>query len=85
LDLPPRVNTLDFAIDCDQDRSGLHYSNYISIARGSAQIVYRLCLLPDRFGVIFYDDQNFEGEVYPMAASWSEFFDMLYLDASEGI
>jgi hypothetical protein len=85
LDLPQRIHTLDFAIDCDQGRSGLEYSKYISIARGSAQIVYRLCLLPDRFGVIFYDDQNFEGEVYPMGESWSEFFDRLYLDESEGI
>ena len=70
---------LNSGLACDQGRKGINYSRHIIIGRGSAQIVYRLCLLPDHFGAIYSDDQNFEGEVFRMAESWSAFFDMLYL------
>jgi len=62
----------------DEGKIGLDYPGYIPIARGSARIVYRMCLQEAFFGNIFYDEQNFEGEISFVAKSWLDYVKMIY-------
>ena len=65
LETQDRSCDLNDGLACDQGRMGIDYSKHIIIARGSSQTVYRLCLLPDQLGAIYFDDQEFEGESVP--------------------